>query len=89
MSNKIFKECGPHNVKKVGPHQYEMSISMPPDEDGRVARECSNDSCSPGLILLDVKNVDDSTISQLIQLQVRKKFPVLLVDDPFFLTNRV
>ena len=48
MSNKIFKEGGPHKVKKVGPDQYEMSISMPPDEDGRVARKCPDDSCSPG-----------------------------------------
>jgi len=39
MSNKIFKEGCPHNVKKVGSHQYEMSIRMPPDEDGRVPRE--------------------------------------------------
>lgn len=48
MSNKIFKEGGPHKVKKVGPDQYEMNISIPPDEDGRVARKCPDDSCSPG-----------------------------------------
>ncbi len=48
MSNKIFKEGGPHKVKKVGPGQYEMNISMLPDEDGRVARKCPDDSCSPG-----------------------------------------
>jgi len=48
MSDKIFKSGGPHNVKKEGLYQYEMSISMPPDEDGRVARKCPNDSCSPG-----------------------------------------
>lgn len=48
MSNKAFKEGGPHNIKKVGPDQYEMSINIPPDEDGRVARRCPDDSCSPG-----------------------------------------
>lgn len=48
MSNKVFKEGGPHNIKKVGPHQYELSINIPIDEDGRVARECPNNSCSPG-----------------------------------------
>ncbi len=48
MSVKIFKEGGPHNIKKVGPDQYEMSINIPPNEDGRVARRCPDDSCSPG-----------------------------------------
>lgn len=48
MSNKIFKEGGPHNIKKVGPDHYKMSISMPPDKEGRVAKRCPNDFCSPG-----------------------------------------
>jgi hypothetical protein len=48
MANKIFEEGGPHKVRRVRPHQYEMSIEMPPDKDGRVARECPKDSCSPG-----------------------------------------
>jgi hypothetical protein len=48
MSNKIFKEGGPHNIKKVGQDQYELSINIPTDEDGRVARKCPDESCSPG-----------------------------------------
>lgn len=48
MRNRVFREGGPYGVKKTGPDQYTMSISIPPDEDGRTARECPNDDCSPG-----------------------------------------
>jgi len=48
MSNKLFKEGGPHKIKKTGRDEYSMSISIPTDEDGRTARECPNDECSPG-----------------------------------------
>ncbi|PKN62611.1 MAG: hypothetical protein CVU57_23470 [Deltaproteobacteria bacterium HGW-Deltaproteobacteria-15] len=48
MRTRIFREGGPYGVKKTGPDQYTMSISIPSDEDGRTARECPNDDCSPG-----------------------------------------
>lgn len=48
MSDKLFKEGGPHNIRRIGPEQYSMSVSLPSDEDGRTARECPDDECSPG-----------------------------------------
>ena len=48
MSDKLFREGGPHNVRKTGPDQYSMNVSLPKDEDGRTARECPNEECSPG-----------------------------------------
>lgn len=35
-------------AKKTGQDQYSMSVSIPKDEDGRSARECPNQECSPG-----------------------------------------
>jgi hypothetical protein len=46
--SELFKEGGPYKIRRVGPDKHTMSISVPPDEDGRVARECVDDRCSPG-----------------------------------------
>ena len=48
MTDSIFKEGGPHKIRRTGHDQYSMNISIPEDADGRVARECPNDFCSPG-----------------------------------------
>lgn len=48
MSFELFQEGGPLQAKKTGPDQYSMSVSIPKDEDGRSARECPNQECSPG-----------------------------------------
>lgn len=48
MSSKLFREGGPHQIKHLGGDQYRMSITLPTDEDGRLARECPNPACSPG-----------------------------------------
>jgi len=48
MGNQIFREGGPHRIKRVGHDEYSMTVTIPRDEDGRVARECPNDECSPG-----------------------------------------
>ena len=48
MTDSIFKEGGSHKIRRTGHDQYSMSISIPEDADGRVARECPTDSCSPG-----------------------------------------
>jgi len=48
MANELFKEGGPHNIRKTGPTQYNMTVSLPTDEDGRTARECPKEECSPG-----------------------------------------
>ena len=47
MSFELFQEGGPLKAKKTGSDQYSMSVSIPKDEDGRVARECPNQECSP------------------------------------------
>lgn len=48
MSKELFKEGGPHNIRKRKPNEYTMNISLPNDSDGRIARECPSDICSPG-----------------------------------------
>jgi hypothetical protein len=48
MSFELFKEGGPLKAKRIGQDQYSMSISIPKDADGRTARECPNQDCSPG-----------------------------------------
>jgi hypothetical protein len=47
MSNELFKEGGPHKIKKIGHDQYTANINIPEDADGRIARECPEDNCSP------------------------------------------
>ena len=48
MRGKLFKEGGPYNIRRSGPDEYTMTVSIPPDEDGRIARECPVTDCSPG-----------------------------------------
>lgn len=48
MGSQLFHEGGSHNIKRLGNDEYQMSINIPTDNDGRVARECPNDLCSPG-----------------------------------------
>lgn len=48
MANELLKEGGPHKVKNIGRDRYELSISVPRDSDGRIARECLSKKCSPG-----------------------------------------
>lgn len=48
MSDSLFEEGGPLNVRRTGHDNYEMRISIPTDEDGMVGRECPNEDCSPG-----------------------------------------
>jgi len=48
MSDNIFKEGGPHQVRHTGQNEYSMRVSIPTDEDGLVGRECPNEECSPG-----------------------------------------
>jgi hypothetical protein len=48
MSFEMIQEGGPLKAKKTGQDQYSMSVSIPKDKDGRLARECPNQECSPG-----------------------------------------
>lgn len=44
----LFREGGEHHIQDLGNDQYSMTISIPTDEDGRMARECPSLECSPG-----------------------------------------
>lgn len=48
MTHDLFRSGGPFKFNKVGPEQYSMSITIPADEHGRIARECLEAHCSPG-----------------------------------------
>lgn len=48
MSDSLFEEGGPLNVRRTDQDEYEMRISIPTDEDGLVGRECPKEDCSPG-----------------------------------------
>ena len=48
MTNELFRSGGPLNVQKVGRDEYQMSVKIPAGEDGRTARECPDENCSPG-----------------------------------------
>lgn len=47
-SGSFIKQGGPHKIRKVGRDRYELSMGMLLDEHGRLARECSDENCSPG-----------------------------------------
>jgi hypothetical protein len=44
----LFKEGGEHRIQDLGDDRYSMTISIPTDEDGRMARSCPSSECSPG-----------------------------------------
>lgn len=48
MADELFKRGGPHKIKRAGPNQYEMIVSLPKDDKGCIARECPTEGCSPG-----------------------------------------
>lgn len=48
MTDSLFREGGPLNTRKTGADEYRMSITLPTDARGHVARECPSESCAPG-----------------------------------------
>jgi hypothetical protein len=46
MSNGIFKEGGPHKIKRSVQDEYTMSVGIPTDADGLVGRECPDSCCN-------------------------------------------
>lgn len=44
----LFKEDGEHQIRSLGNDQYNLTVTIPANEDGRMARECPNSECSPG-----------------------------------------
>jgi len=48
MTGKLFREGGPLKVRRTGRDRYTMSVQIPQDAEGRFARECPDEACSPG-----------------------------------------
>ncbi|MEF7615936.1 hypothetical protein V4F39_18620 [Aquincola sp. MAHUQ-54] len=48
MTRKLFRPGGELGVRDLGGDRYKMSIAVPKDADGRIARECPDQQCSPG-----------------------------------------
>lgn len=48
MRSKLFKEGGPNKIERLGSNRFQISVPIPKDSDGRLARSCASDSCSPG-----------------------------------------
>jgi hypothetical protein len=48
MSFELFQNGGPLMAEKTGQEQYSITVSIPKDGEGRIARECPNQECSPG-----------------------------------------
>lgn len=46
-SDNIFEEGGPHRIRKTGPSEHTMEITIPEGEDGLLGRECPSERCSP------------------------------------------
>ncbi len=49
MQEDLFREGGPHNIRRTGPDQFSMQVELPVDAVGMVARECTDETCSPGV----------------------------------------
>ena len=47
MRNEILRPGGRYNVQRTGRDEYTMSVPMPTDEHGMIARECPEPSCAP------------------------------------------
>jgi hypothetical protein len=45
--SELFREGGPYKIQKAG-SEYTMSIPLPTDSEGRLARMCPSEQCSPG-----------------------------------------
>lgn len=47
MTLDLIKTGGPLKATRIGQDQYQMSVTIPKDADGKTARECHAPSCSP------------------------------------------
>lgn len=47
MGDDILSEGGPHKIRKTEDGKYEFGVTIPTNEEGRFARECPNEECSP------------------------------------------
>lgn len=63
MSDELFRQGGPHKIRRNGSDNYTLSISLPTDADGRIARVCPSGCCSPAYF--KVKNGTGITNGQV------------------------
>jgi hypothetical protein len=54
MEESIFKEGGPHNIKRIGTNKFMMRMNIPADADGLVGRDCRYNACCPGYFKVKV-----------------------------------
>ncbi|MEF8758753.1 MAG: hypothetical protein V5B36_03220 [Candidatus Accumulibacter sp. UW25] len=47
IQESFFREGGEMKTTRIGRDQYQMTVSIPPDAEGRIARECHAENCSP------------------------------------------
>jgi hypothetical protein len=48
MKEQLFREGGPLNIRQTADDRYTMTVAIPTSPEGRVARACPKDDCSPG-----------------------------------------
>ena len=48
MKHSLFREGGPYSIRRTGPEEHSLSVPIPSDECGRIARTCPSGTCSPG-----------------------------------------
>jgi len=48
VNHSLFREGGPYNIRRIRPEKHSLSIPIPTDEYGRIARTCPSGTCSPG-----------------------------------------
>jgi hypothetical protein len=48
MSKPLFRSGGPLNIRRVSRDRYMANITLSTDEDGLLARSCSDSECAPG-----------------------------------------
>jgi hypothetical protein len=44
----LFRSGGPLDVRKTSADHYSLSVTLPPEPDGRISRACVSKECSPG-----------------------------------------
>ena len=47
MEHEFLEQGGQYDVERTGPDTYKLSIELPMDPDGMIARECPSENCLP------------------------------------------
>ena len=48
MTESLFREGGPFDIRRIRPDEHSLSIPIPAGDCGRIARACPSATCSPG-----------------------------------------